>query len=196
MGVDEIICLCDDCFAGADTVATTKVLAKAIQTIGPVELILCGEKAVDGETGQVPIGLAERLKVPVIIGVEKLQILTSKNIGVIISNENEKMEIKLAVPVICVFRLFLTESSRITLFNIKKNREKSIKYWDAEKIGIEQIDCGLLGSKTKVVNIVLNQVYKESVIVEGTIKEKVERIHVLLLNEGHYGKEEIHLDCM
>lgn len=196
MGVDEIIWLCDARFAGSDTVATTKVLAKAIQTIGSAELILCGEKAVDGETGQVPIGLAERLEIPVIIGVEKLLTINRENVMIMASNARETMQMKLTVPAICAFRPFLTESMRVTLFHLKKSRERCVKHWDAQTIGIDQTDCGLAGSKTKVVNIVLNQVRKDGIVMEGSTKEKVERIQALLLREGHYDTEEIHLDCM
>lgn len=186
MGVDEIIWLCDDWFAGSDTVATTKILAKAIQTIGSVQLILCGGKAVDGETGQVPIGLAERLKIPVMIGVEKLLTINQEGVMITANNARETMEMKLTVPAICAFRSFLTESRRVTLFHIKKSRQMCLKHWNAQTIGINQTDCGLIGSKTKVVNIVFSQVQKDGIVMEGTIKEKVEVIQALLLREGHY----------
>ena len=184
MGVDEVIWLCDDWFAGSDTIATTKVLAKAIQTIGSVELILCGEKTVDGETGQVPIGLAEKLGIPVVIGVEKLLTINQDDVMVMASNDREIMEVKLTGPAICAFHSFLTESRRITLFHIKKNRARCAKHWNAKTIGINQTDCGLVGSKTKVVNITLNQVQKDGVFMEGTIKEKVKGIQLLLLREA------------
>ena len=107
------------------------------------------------------------------------------------SNDRETMEMKLTVPAICAFRPFLTESRRITLFHIKKSREKCVKHWDAQKIGIDQTDCGLTGSKTKVVNIVSNQVRKDGVVVKGTIKEKAEVIQALLLKETSYEKSSI-----
>lgn len=196
MGVDEIILLCDDWFAGSDTVATTRILAKAIQTIGSVELILCGEKAVDGETGLVPIGLSERLKIPVIMGVEKLHTVNHEEVMILSSNDRETMKIQITFPVICAFSSFLTESSRVTLFHIKMSREKCVKQWDAQKLEINQTDCGLVGSKTKVVNTVLNQERKDGVVLEGTVKEKVEGIQALLLREGHYDTKEKYLDNM
>ena len=196
MGVDEVIWLCDNWFAGSDTIATTKVLAKAIQTIGSVELVICGEKAVDGETGQVPVGLAERLGFPVVLGVEDLIEFNHESARIMASNDKETTEMKLTVPAVCVFHSFLTESKRVTLFSIRKSRESSITHWDAQKIGISQSECGLAGSKTKVVDIVLEHVQKNGVVIEGTIKEKVECIQTLLLREGHYDTEEMHLDCL
>ena len=196
MGVDEIIWLCDDVFAGSDTVATTKILARAIQKIDSVDIILCGEKAVDGETGQVPGGLAERLNIPVVMGVEKIREFNQEGMVISVQNDKEVIEMKLKYPVICSFDSFLTDSSRISLFKIKRSRGRVIEKWDSEYIGLGRDDCGLLGSKTKVVNVVQNQIRKDGLIVEGTIKEKVEGIIELLLNEGRYDREKLHMDCV
>lgn len=61
MGADHIYLLSDREFGGADTLATTYTLAKAIEKIGDVDLVVCGEESSDGATGQVPPGLAEWL---------------------------------------------------------------------------------------------------------------------------------------
>jgi electron transfer flavoprotein beta subunit len=59
MGADHIYLLSDREFGGADTLATTYTLARAIEKIGGVDLVVCGEESSDGATGQVPPGLAE-----------------------------------------------------------------------------------------------------------------------------------------
>lgn len=61
MGADHIYLLSDPAFGGADTLATTYTLAKGIEKIGDVPLVICGEESSDGATGQVPPGLAEWL---------------------------------------------------------------------------------------------------------------------------------------
>ncbi len=66
MGADELYLLSDRAFAGADTLATTYVLARAIEKIGDVDLVICGEESSDGATGQVPPGLAAWLGWPVV----------------------------------------------------------------------------------------------------------------------------------
>ncbi|MBR6921981.1 MAG: electron transfer flavoprotein subunit beta/FixA family protein, partial [Clostridia bacterium] len=52
MGVDRAVLLSDRAFGGSDTWATSYALAKAIEKIGGVDLILCGKQAVDGDTAQ------------------------------------------------------------------------------------------------------------------------------------------------
>jgi electron transfer flavoprotein beta subunit len=61
MGADRAVLLSDMAFAGSDTLATTYILAKAIEKIGDYQLVLCGEESSDGATAQVPAGIAEWL---------------------------------------------------------------------------------------------------------------------------------------
>ncbi len=64
MGADEGILLSDRAFGGADTLATSKVLAHAIAELSKantVDLVLCGRQTIDGDTAQVGPGIATRL---------------------------------------------------------------------------------------------------------------------------------------
>lgn len=63
-GADAGVLVSDRAFAGADTWATSYTLAKAIQSLAPADLILCGKQAIDGDTAQVGPGLACRLNLP------------------------------------------------------------------------------------------------------------------------------------
>jgi Electron transfer flavoprotein, beta subunit len=63
-GADRAILISDRKFGGADTLATSYVLARAIETINaelPVDIILFGKQAIDGDTAQVGPGVATRL---------------------------------------------------------------------------------------------------------------------------------------
>jgi len=51
MGCDSAILLTDRAFAGADTWATSRVLAEAIRRVGDVDLVFAGERATDGDYG-------------------------------------------------------------------------------------------------------------------------------------------------
>src|SRR5262245_44448831 len=60
LGVDRAIHLCDARFAGSDTLATARALARAIDRIG-FDLVLAGRFSIDSETGQVAPEIAELL---------------------------------------------------------------------------------------------------------------------------------------
>lgn len=60
-GADKVILLTDRRFAGADTLATSYVISKAIEKVGKVDLIFAGRQAIDGDTAQVGPQTAEKL---------------------------------------------------------------------------------------------------------------------------------------
>jgi len=67
MGADKGVHVLDDAIAGSDAIATSLVLAKAIQKCGEgrsVDLVVCGMSSTDGSMSVVPAMLAERLELP------------------------------------------------------------------------------------------------------------------------------------
>ena len=64
MGADKGVHVVDDAIAGSDAIATSLVLAKAIEKAGPADLIICGMASTDAAMSVVPAMLAERLGLP------------------------------------------------------------------------------------------------------------------------------------
>jgi electron transfer flavoprotein beta subunit len=64
MGADEGVHVTDEAIAGSDSIATSLVLAKAVEKIGSVDLVVCGMASTDGSMSVVPAMLAERLDLP------------------------------------------------------------------------------------------------------------------------------------
>src|SRR5208337_3083965 len=65
LGVDEVILLSDRAFGGADTLATSMVLAEAVKKLAEKDkeglaLVICGKQTIDGDTAQVGPGIAIR----------------------------------------------------------------------------------------------------------------------------------------
>lgn len=73
-GADELILLEDERFGDLDSNGTAMALAKAIEKIGDVDLVLCGRQAADTDAGQVGIGIASILGIPVITLAQKLEV--------------------------------------------------------------------------------------------------------------------------
>ncbi len=71
-GADRAILLTDRRAAASDTLATSYILAQAIQTIGRYDFVFCGRQAIDGDTAQVGPQLAEKLGIPQITYLEQL----------------------------------------------------------------------------------------------------------------------------
>ncbi|WP_324649823.1 electron transfer flavoprotein subunit beta/FixA family protein [Georgenia sp. H159] len=67
MGADRGVHVTDDALAGADVVATARVLAAAVRTLqaeAPVDLVVTGMASLDGLTSMLPTALAGLLDLP------------------------------------------------------------------------------------------------------------------------------------
>jgi electron transfer flavoprotein beta subunit len=73
LGADQALLLWDEAFRGADTLATARILAAAIRQVG-ADVVLCGKRASDGDTGQVGAQLAELLELPAVTSVVQLEV--------------------------------------------------------------------------------------------------------------------------
>lgn len=79
MGADRAIHLCDRAFGGADTLATARTLALAIEHSfhkqqKQIDLILCGRHSIDAETAQVGPEIAEILDLPQISAAQAITV--------------------------------------------------------------------------------------------------------------------------
>ncbi len=72
MGADEAFLVTDRKFAGADTLATSYVLAEALRKLAPYDIIFAGRQAIDGDTAQVGPQTAEKLGLPQITYADEI----------------------------------------------------------------------------------------------------------------------------
>lgn len=79
LGADRAVLLTDRAFAGADTLATARALALALDR-GGYDLILCGKHSLDAETGQVGPEVAEILAMPQVTSVCGLSFDPARNV--------------------------------------------------------------------------------------------------------------------
>jgi electron transfer flavoprotein beta subunit len=64
MGADSAVHVVDDAIAGSDAIATSLVLAKAIEKVGQPDLVITGLAGTDSMMSVMPAMLAERLGLP------------------------------------------------------------------------------------------------------------------------------------
>ena len=63
-GADDVVLVTDRRAAASDTLATSYILACAVRKVAaaaPIDIVLCGRQAIDGDTAQVPPQTAEKL---------------------------------------------------------------------------------------------------------------------------------------
>jgi electron transfer flavoprotein beta subunit len=77
-GADELILLEDEAFEALDSAQTARTLARAIEKLGGVDLILCGRQAADTDAGQVGISVAALLDLPAVTVARKVDVADGK----------------------------------------------------------------------------------------------------------------------
>jgi electron transfer flavoprotein beta subunit len=73
MGAGKAVRVLDDGLAGSDALATSAVIAAALQSVG-FDLVIAGAESTDARTGVLPAMLAERLGVPQLTQASKVDI--------------------------------------------------------------------------------------------------------------------------
>ncbi|MBP3971171.1 MULTISPECIES: electron transfer flavoprotein subunit beta/FixA family protein [Bacillus] len=184
-GADDAILLNDERFLGSDTVATSYILASAIQKIGNVDLVACGRQSVDGETGHVVYGMAERLKFYCMSNATGF--LNGGDIAIKVKQvkESEMIIGNLQLPAIVSFHDYIMTQHIVNLLALKRARKKEILVWNADDLGVDTGRCGLEGSKTKVVQVQKDIMKKKKMNIDGTAKEKAEFIYNIMSGKTH-----------
>ncbi|MEE1057570.1 MAG: electron transfer flavoprotein subunit beta/FixA family protein [Acutalibacteraceae bacterium] len=172
LGADDAVLISDSVFAGSDTVATSYILAKAISSIGNADLIVCGERSVDGETGQVAYGIAERLDFGCVNNISEFVSFSEKSIECVRKADNMTCLIKVPLQSVVISCGCKTEYETASLLARKRAKQKQISLLTHIDLGITKEQCGLLGSKTKVLKSSKIQISVQSEFINGTPTEQ------------------------
>jgi electron transfer flavoprotein beta subunit len=184
MGCDSAVLLCDRAFAGADTWSTSYVLQAAIEKIGEVDLVICGERATDGETGQVGPGIAAFLNWPVASYVSHLDEVADDKVVVQRMVEGGWQKVGVELPAVLTVVKDVANPRLPTLRGKQRARALDLPTWLAADLTVETEKLGLKGSPTRVVKIdrpkVTRQCQRFAATDEPTTTEAVDAVIALL----------------
>ena len=155
-GCDEAVLVTDKLFAGADTLATSYVLASAIRTLhqeNPVDLVFTGKQTIDGDTAQVGPGIAKRLELELLTYVSRIVSVdqAANSIRVERRAEGGVQVLETRLPAL----ITMLEGSNEIRFgsapDMFRAARAEVRVWDRNAAGIEDIKkVGLKGSPTIV----------------------------------------------
>ena len=140
LGAKEAYLLCDRAFAGADTLATSYVLSRAIKKLEP-DLVICGRQTIDGDTGQTGPALSVMAGLSLITNVMKVESVD----GAITCQTRTMGEKTVPYPAL----ITVERINHLRLPSIR-SKETEVILWNAEDLGADKARCGLKGSPTKV----------------------------------------------
>ena len=196
MGADAACLISDRKFAGADTLATSYVLARAVRKLEPYDLVFAGRQAIDGDTAQVGPQTAEKLKLPQITYVEEIRAIDDGAVTVRRRIDGGFEILRSRLPALLTVvkgaaetrpfsaKRLLTYKNAKTLTDLEKLADDNsllyvdklvddasakglfIRTFTADDLDIEPTRCGLRGSPTRVLKI-------ESVVLAARQRESI-----------------------
>jgi len=125
------------------------------------EVVICGERATDGDTGQVGPGIASFLDLPVASYIGKVERVDEKSCTLhrLVENGHEVIEVDL--PAVLTVVKEVAEPRLPTLRGKQRARGQDIPVWKAGDIQAQADKLGLVGSPTRVVKIFRPQVTRQ-----------------------------------
>ena len=208
-GADEGWILTDRKSAGADTLATSYFLAKGIEKIGNVDIVIGGRQAIDGDTAQVGPQVAQKLGLNQVTYAEEVVKIEDEKATIRRHIDGGVETVETPLPVLitvngsaaparpCNAKLVMKYKYATCPMERKGDEPWSSLYetrpyltlgqWSIADCGADYDQCGLAGSPTKV-KTVQNIVFqaKESKTLTGSDND-VESLVKELLNEKIIG---------
>jgi Electron transfer flavoprotein, alpha subunit len=164
--IDRAILLCDDAFAGSDTLATAYVLSLAIKKLSP-DLILCGRQSIDGDTAQTGPCLSQMVGASLIATVLQIHDISNE-----ICCTTRTGEEKASLPA-----LITVERINTLRFPSMRAQIREVELWNASEIGADNSKCGLYGSPTRVIKTFPCEIGKRNcqIIPPSALAKTIER---------------------
>ncbi len=186
LGVDEAVLLSDRAFGGADTLATSYVLAEAIKQLNQkdeVVAVICGRQTIDGDTAQVGPGIATRLGFSQLTLVDRVEDIDLEARKVRVRRKVGSWREIVEAPLPALIAV-VREINRLRYPTVPRRlmAEKApVVLWDNKELKLDENMVGLKGSATQVRRIFSPQRAKGEILGDGLNKPE-EAANLLLGN--------------
>lgn len=158
-GLDDLTMIEDPADGQYGPMATAFVLAKAIEKIGDVDIVVFGEVSDDGFTYQVPTRVSEILGIPIISYIREISLEDSK---VTAKRELDDFvqTVSTSLPVIISVTEETNTPRRPTLMDALKAKKKPVNSWNLQTdlaITEEMLNSFVMWNKEKTEGIVIER---------------------------------------
>jgi len=172
MGADEGVIITDPTFENLDAFGISKALAAGINKLGGIDLVMCGEAAIDTYAGQVGPMLAEQLGISAItyatsINAESGKISVERDIG------DKIITVESTFPVLVTATKELNEPRLPNMMQILAAANKKVDTWGAGDIGLtpDQVSNKLSTGTIKGFSM-----DRKKIMIDGEPGEQVEKL--------------------
>ncbi|MEC2054648.1 electron transfer flavoprotein subunit beta/FixA family protein [Peribacillus psychrosaccharolyticus] len=180
MGADKAVLInIEDEIENGDQFTTSKIIAEYLKD-KEADLIIAGNVAIDGGSGQVGPRVAELLEIPYITTITKLEI-SDGNVSVTRDVEGDSEIIETSLPLLVTAQQGLNEPRYPSLPGIMKAKKKPLEELELDDLDLEEED---VEAKTKTLEIYLPPKKEAGKVLSGEIKDQVTELVQLLRSEA------------
>jgi electron transfer flavoprotein beta subunit len=193
MGADDALLITDRAFAGADTVATARVLVESVRRWGAFDVVLAGSESSDGATGQIGPMLAEYLAWPHLTEVRRIEAVEGGRLRSLKKFKNGFVRVAVSLPVVLTISYGCNEPRLPTFFSQISANKMNVPAYTNKELGLPPDKVGLAGSPTEVVDTFAPERRKRAELLSGTPEEAAKKIMTLIEkkkeNKGEKGTD-------
>jgi len=176
MGADKAVLInIEDDLEFGDQVTTSKILAGYLKD-KEADLILAGNVAIDGGSGQVGPRVAELLEIPYVTTITKLEV-EGTNVTVVRDVEGDSEVIETSLPLLVTSQQGLNEPRYPSLPGIMKAKKKPLDNLELDDLDLDVDD---VKAKTKVIEIYLPPKKEAGRVLEGDLNTQAKELVGLL----------------
>ena len=150
MGADRAVLISDKRIAGSDTYVTARVLAAAIRKEPKPDLILCGKKSLDSETGHVGPQLGMLLSYPFAANIVDFSV-DGYQLRFLRAADDGEYRYEGTFPCILSVCNGNEMIRKATIQGTRKSKSASMIRYDIADLGIPEEKVGLRGSSTRTI---------------------------------------------
>ncbi len=148
MGGDDAVHISDEVLHGSDSLATSLVLAHAVERVG-FDLIVCGMASTDAEMSVVPAMIADRLGVPQVTMASGLSVADG-SVTVRRDGDSAVEEVVAELPAVVSVTDQTGEVRYPSFKAIMAGKKKPVTTWSLADLGIGPDQVGAAGAATAV----------------------------------------------
>jgi electron transfer flavoprotein beta subunit len=149
MGADKAVHVVDEAIAGSDSVATSLVLAKAVEKVGAWDVLVCGMASTDGSMGVVPVMVAERLGVPAVTLASEVEV-DGSTVRIRRDGDVATETVEATLPAVVSVTDQSGEARYPSFKGIMAAKKKPLETWSLADLGVDAELVGLSAAWTEV----------------------------------------------
>lgn len=180
MGADKAVLInTEDDLENGDQFSTAKIISEYLKG-KEADLVIAGNVAIDGGSGQVGPRVAELLDIPYVTTITKLEIDGSK-VTVVRDVEGDSEVIETSLPLLVTAQQGLNEPRYPSLPGIMKAKKKPLDELELDDLDLEEEE---VEAKTKTIEIYLPPKKEAGKVLKGDLGDQVKELVHLLHTEA------------